>query len=216
MTFSASPRVVRGAIVAIDVDTSAVLRVIALQYNPDVVTRTLQIHAVGEGRAERSQPLRLMAPPTETIKLDAELDATDQLEVGDARAVSVGIHPQLAALETLLYPTAADLLARNDAQSGGTLEIAPMEAPLTLFVWSKQRIIPVRITDLSITEEAFDTGLNPLRAKVSLSMKVLSVNDLGFQHKGGSLYMVYQQAKEQLAAQNPSGPLSALGIGGIP
>jgi hypothetical protein len=47
-------------------------------------------------------------------------------------------------------------------------------------------------------------------------MKVLSVNDLGFQHKGGSLYMVYQQAKERLAAQNPSGPLSALGIGGIP
>lgn len=216
MTFSASPRVVRGAIVAIDVDTSAVLRVIALQYNPDVVTRTLQIHAVGDGRQDRSQPLRLMAPPTETIKLDAEIDATDQLEIGDARAVSVGIHPQLAALETLIYPTAADLLARNDAQSSGVLEIAPMEAPLTLFVWSKQRIIPVRITDLSITEEAFDTGLNPLRAKVSLSMKVLSVNDLGFQHKGGSLYMVYQQAKEQLAAQSPSGPLSALGIGGIP
>jgi hypothetical protein len=112
--------------------------------------------------------------------------------------------------------SAAALLARNDAQSGGVLEIAPMEAPLTLFVWSKQRIIPVRITDLSITEEAFDIGLNPLRAKVSLSMKVLSVNDLGFQHKGGSLYMVYQQAKERLAAQSPSAPLSALGIGGIP
>lgn len=216
MTFSASPRVVRGAIVVIDVDTSAVLRVIALQYNPDVVTRTLQIHAVGDGKPDRSQPLRLIAPPTETIKVDAEIDATDQLEVGDARAVSAGIHPQLAALETLLYPTAAALLARNDAQSGGVLEIAPMEAPLTLFVWSKQRIIPVRITDLSITEEAFDTGLNPLRAKVSLSMKVLSVNDLGFQHKGGSLYMVYQQAKERLAAQSPSAPLSALGIGGIP
>jgi hypothetical protein len=216
MMLSDTPRVVRGAIVAIDVDTSAVLRVIALQYNPDTVTRTLQVHAVGDQRTDRSQPLRLTAPPSESIKVDAEIDATDQLEVGDGQAVTLGIHPQLAALETLLYPTSAQLLARNDAQSSGTLEIAPMESPLTLFVWSKQRIIPVRLTDLSVTEEAFDVGLNPLRAKVSLSMKVLSVNDLGFMHKGGSLYMVYQQTKEALAAQAPGGQLSALGIGGLP
>jgi hypothetical protein len=91
-----------------------------------------------------------------------------------------------------------------------------MEMPLTLFVWSAQRILPVRITDFSITEEAFDPALNPIRAKVSLGMRVLSVTDLGFEHKGGSLYMVYQKQKEQLASTSPGGALGGLGISGIP
>lgn len=84
-----------------------------------------------------------------------------------------------------------------------------------LFVWSKNRILPVRLTDFSITEEAFDTNLNPIRAKVSLGMRVLSVDDLGFDHKGGSLYMAYQQNKEQLANKMKAGAFSSLGIGGI-
>ena len=71
-----------------------------------------------------------------------------------------------------------------------------MLAPLTLFVWSKQRIVPVRLTDLSVTEEAFDPNLNPIRAKVSLGMRVLSVDDLGFDQTGGSLFMAYLQNKE--------------------
>jgi hypothetical protein len=44
-----------------------------------------------------------------------------------------------------------------------------MQAPLALFVWSQHRILPVRVTDFSITEEAFDPALNPIRAKVSLA-----------------------------------------------
>jgi hypothetical protein len=74
----------------------------------------------------------------------------------------------------------------------------------------------VRLTDFSITEEAFDPNLNPIRAKVSLGMRVLNVDDLGFNAKGGSLFMAYQQQKEKLAAQSAGGALSALGIGGIP
>ena len=87
-----------------------------------------------------------------------------------------------------------------------------MQAPLTLFVWSKKRILPVRLTELSITEEAFDTNLNPIRAKVSLGMRVLSVDDLGFDHKGGNLYMAYHQTKESLATIFGGGSLEALGI----
>jgi hypothetical protein len=90
-----------------------------------------------------------------------------------------------------------------------------MESSLTLFIWSKNRIMPVRITDFSVTEEAFDPLLNPIRAKVSLGMRVLSVTDLGFQHKGGSLYMAYQQQKEKLAAMSAGGAFSTLGIPGI-
>jgi hypothetical protein len=74
----------------------------------------------------------------------------------------------------------------------------------------------VRLTDFSITEEAFDPSLNPIRAKVSLGMRVLNIDDLDFNSKGGSLFMIYQQQKERLAAMSQGNAMSALGIGGIP
>lgn len=216
-TFPNSPLLLKAGIVLIDPTTAAIQRVITLQYNPDTLTRTLQAQTLEPGAKDRSEALRLKGPAIETFKLEAEIDATDQLEFpqNNPGATKFGIHPQLAALETIVYPTSAQLLAANSLAQSGTLEIAPMEAPLTLFVWSKSRVVPVRITDFSITEEAFDTALNPIRAKVSLGLRVLSVDDLGFDDKGGNLYMVYQQQKEQLAAMSPGGTLGALGIGGI-
>lgn len=213
---SASPRLIKGGIVLIDPGTSAVLRIIALQYNPDTLTRTLQVQATG-GEGDRLEALRLKGPPNESIKLEAEIDATDQLEFPDNNRTTteLGIFPQLAALETLVYPTTGELQSANSLAQSGTLEIAPAESPLTLFVWSRTRVLPVRVTDFSITEEAFDPALNPIRAKVSLGMRVLSVNDLGFSHKGGSLFMAYLQNKEQLATRLQGAPLSALGITGI-
>jgi hypothetical protein len=215
--FTRSPRTLKGGIVTIDPRTSAVLRVVALQYNPDSVTRTLQVQSAGDG-GDQSEALRLKGPPVETIKLEAELDLTDQLETAEpgSNAVQLGLQPQLANLETLVYPLASQLDAHNALAQAGTLEIVPTEAPLTLFVWSQHRILPVRITELSITEEAFDPALNPIRAKVSLGFRVLSVTDLGFAHKGGNLYMVYQRQKERFATLNGAGVLSALGLGGIP
>jgi hypothetical protein len=217
-TFPGSPRVLKGGIVLIDPESAAILRVIVLQYNPDTLSRTLAPKAVqvGSEGGDRSDAMRLKGPPMETIKLDAEIDATDQLELADATAVQVGIHPQLAALELIVYPTSGQLQANQALAQAGTLEIAPMQAPMALFIWSKSRILPVRLTDFSITEEAFDTSLNPIRAKVSLGMRVLSVDDLGFDAKGGSLFMIYQQQKEALAAMSQSGSLSKLGIGGLP
>lgn len=218
--FPRSPRIVKGGLVLIDPDTSAVQRVIVLQYNPDSISRTLQVQSAGGENKDRALALRLTGPPIETIKLDAEIDVTDQLEHPDEGqngvAVELGLHPQLAALETVIYPSSQQVLNANRLAQGGTLEIAPMEAPLTLFVWSKSRILPVRVTDFSVTEEAFDPNLNPIRAKVSLGMRVLNVNDLGFAHKGGTLFMAYFQQKEQLAQKIASGGFGALGIGGIP
>jgi len=215
--FTGSPRLVKGGLVLIDPDTAAVQRVISLQYNPDSLSRSLQIKATTADSPDRSEVLRLKGPPVETIKLDAEIDATDQLEFPDQNqdAVELGIFPQLAALETIVYPTSAQLISNNALASSGTLEIVPMETPLCLFVWSKNRVVPVRLTDFSITEEAFDPTLNPMRAKVSLSMRVLTVDDLGFDHKGGSLFMNYLQSKERLAAKT-TGLLNTLGIVGIP
>jgi hypothetical protein len=214
-SFPNSPRLLKGGIVLVDPQTAAVKRIIALQYNPDTLTRTLQIKGAGTEGADRSEALRLKGPPVETLKVEAEIDATDQLELGSGQATQVGLHPQLAALELIVYPTSAQLNANNQLAQGGTLEIASMEAPLTLFIWSKNRILPVRLTEFSITEEAFDVNLNPIRAKVSLGMRVFSVDDLGFDHKGGNLFMTYLQAKEQLAASSPNAVFGTLGIGGI-
>ena len=217
-TFPNSPKLLKGGIVLIDPETSAVQRIISLQYNPDSLSRTLQIKGVGAEDADRSEALRLKGPPVETIKLEAEIDATDQLEFPreNQTATELGIHPQLAALETIVYPSSGQLIANNTLAQSGSLEIAPMETPLALFVWSKNRILPVRLTDLSVTEEAFDPALNPIRAKVSLGMRVLSVDDVGFAHKAGTLFLSYLQAKEQLAAQSQGGSLRVLGIGAIP
>lgn len=218
MSTPISPRLIRGGLVLIAPDSGQVQRVIALQYNPDTLTRTLQPQAIaGEGQ-DRSQALRLKGPPVETIKVDAEIDASDQLEQPDQNpnAVQFGVAPQLAAIETLLYPPSGRLIANNALQSAGTLEITPLETPLVLFVWSRQRVVPVRITDCSITEEAFDAQLNPMRAKVSLSLRVLSVDDLGFEHRGGAIYLIYQQTKERLAQAGAGASLPALGLTGIP
>jgi len=213
-----SPRLLKGGIVLLDPESGAVVRNIALQYNPDTLTRSFQPKTAGAESGDRSEALRLKGPPVETIKLEAEIDATDQLEFPDQNpnAATLGIHPQLAALETILYPTTGHLQSNNSLAQSGTLEIAPMQAPLMLFIWSRSRVVPVRLTELSITEEAFDPALNPIRAKVSLGMRVLSVDDLGFNEKGGSLYLSYQQQKEQLAGKSPGAGLATFGLGGIP
>ena len=195
-----SPRLLRGGLVQIDPQNSSVLTVIALQYNSDSLNRSLQIQATGS-TGDRSQALRLKGAAVETIRLEAEVDATDRLDDPDANpdTVDLGIHPQLAALERLVNPS-ADALARNAELAGsGQLEVLPIEAPLTLFVWSKQRVVPVRVTELGITEEAFDVNLNPIRAKVTLALRVLSVDDLGFDHRGG---------RGRVAHQMPSSPRS--------
>lgn len=215
-SFPGSPQLLKGGIVLLDPDTGQPVQVIVLQYNPDTLTRSLQAQGIGPEPGDRLEALRLKAPPIETIKLEAEIDATDQMEKADPTTAQLGIYPQLAVLETIVYPTSQQLQANDSQSQMGTLDIAPMEAPLALFVWSQIRVLPVRITDFSITEEAFDANLNPIRAKVSLGMRVLTVNDLGFAHKGGNLFMTYLQQKEQLAARNPRGTLGALGLKGIP
>jgi hypothetical protein len=218
-TFPGSPRVLKGGIVLLDPSSFAIRAngIIVLQYNPDSLTRTLKVKGISEG-GDRSEALRLTGPPVETFKLEAEIDATDQLEFPDQNqnTVKYGIAPQLAALETLIYPDSATLQNNFNLSQQGTLEIMPALAPMSLFVWSASRIVPVRITDFSVTEEAFDPVLNPLRAKVSMGMQVLSIDDLYFNDKGGGLYMAYQRQKESLAQLYQYGTLSALGIKGIP
>jgi hypothetical protein len=196
-TFPGSPRVLKGAIVGLD-PLNPLASIIVFQYNPDTMRRTLTAQAAG-GSSDRGEALRLKGPPQEQITLEVEIDATDQLEKGEGTAKALGIHPTLASLEMLIYPKSALVIANNVLTSVGVIEILPSEAPLTLLVWGPQRVLPVRITEFSITEEAFDVSLNPTRARVSLGLRVLTYNDLGLLSPGGALFMAHQVMKEAVA-----------------
>jgi len=208
-TFPGSPRLLKGAIVGIN-PFNPLPSVILFQYNPDTLTRTLQAQTVGEGSADRSEAMRLKGAPTETIKLDVEIDATDQLETAAVTAVGLGIYPQLSALEVLIYPESSLVITNALLMSLGTIEVIPPLAPFTLFIWGPQRVLPVRLTDFSITEEAHDVNLNPIRARVSLGLRVLTYNDLPLTHEGYGIFLAHQVIKETMAQVGSVSNLSAV------
>ncbi|MFT3815297.1 MAG: hypothetical protein QM740_18295 [Acidovorax sp.] len=212
-----SPKLIKGGLVLVAPDTAQVQHVIALQYNAESLKRELKAQEGGEAGADRAEPTRFKGPAVETISFDAELDATDQLEFPDQNAATVayGLAPQIALLESLSQPTSAQLNKVNSQASSGTLEIAPMLAPLLLLIWGANRVIPVKLTSFSVAEEAFDPALNPIQAKASFSLRVLTVDDLGYASKGGALFMTYLQNREQLAAKAQPASLSTLGVTGI-
>ncbi|HEX6045680.1 MAG TPA: hypothetical protein VFZ22_14400 [Pyrinomonadaceae bacterium] len=201
-TFPGSPRLLKGAIIGLD-PTKPLASVVVFQYNPDTLTRRIEARATGgSDNADRAEAFRLKGPPREEISASIEIDATDQLEQANPLAVATGIHPTLAALEMLLYPGSALTIANTALAMAGNLEIIPPEAPLTLFFWGPARVVPVRIKSLSITEEAYDTLLNPIRAKVDLTLQVLSYFDLKVTNPGYQLFLAHHIAKEVLANTN--------------
>ena len=208
-TFPNSPRLMKGAIVGIDI-FNPVSSVILFQYNPETLTRTLQAQTSGEG-GNPSEALRLRGAPQESITLDIEIDATDQLEKGENNATSMGIYPQLSALEMLIYPKSSLVIANTVLLAAGTIEIIPPMAPLTLFIWGPKRVLPVRLTSFRITEDAYDTNLNPIRAKVSLGLSVLNYNDLPVTHPGYHLFLAHQVVKETMATIGSVKDLAAAG-----
>ncbi len=204
-----TPRVTRGAIVGIDV-FNPLASVVVFQYNPDAVTRTLEPQTGGQQSA-RAEVMRLAGAPIEKIDMDVDIDATDQLEEADGVATSLGIYPQLSALEMLLYPKSALVIANSIALAIGTIEVIPPEAPFTLLIWGAKRVVPVKLTQFKIAEEAHDVNLNPLRAKVTLQFQVLSYNDLSLTHPGYSVFLAHQIVKETMAVVGSAGNLSRLG-----
>jgi hypothetical protein len=201
-SFPGSPRLLKGAIIGLD-PVNPISSVIVFQYNPDTMTRRLEARSTGGGdNSDRSEAFRLTGPPKETITLSVEVDATDQLETANPLAVAAGVYPALAAMEMLLYPKSATVIANAALAQAGILEIIPQEAPMTLLVWGPQRVLPVRLTSFSITEESYDTLLNPVRAKADLSLQVLSYVDLKLTNAGYYLFMAHQIAKEITASTN--------------
>ena len=208
-TFPGSPRVLKGAIIGLD-PFNPLASVIIFQYNPDTLTRTLRAQGTGGEGGERSEALRLRGAPTEDIQVNIEIDATDQLERSDPLATTVGIYPQLSALEMLVYPKSALVIANTALLAAGTIEVIPPMAPFTLFIWGPQRVLPVRLTQFTITEEAYDPGLHPIRARLGLGLRVLSYTDLPLTHPGYGLFLAHQVIKEAMAT---IGSVAGLGSG---
>lgn len=214
------PKPIRSGLVIVDPERGTPQRIIVLQFNPDTLERSVQPQAAGGegdgggggsggGGGDRNEALRLKGPAQESWKFTAEIDATDQLDV----AAPDGIHPQLAVLEMLVQPTTAQLRAASHLSKKGTIEISPIEMPLTLFTWGSKRVMPVRLTELSVNESAFDVNLNPIRASLSIGMKILTVSDLPAGHRGAELYLAHLAQKEQLARKARGGRFAQLGLG---
>lgn len=220
MRYTDIPKPIRSGIVVVDPERGTPQRVIVLQFNPDSLERSVAPQAAGgsgdagaggAGSGDRNEALRLKGPAEETWKFTAEIDCTDQFEV----AAPYGIHPQLAALEMLVQPTTKQLKDNTKLTKKGAIEISPIEVPLTLFTWGSKRVLPVRLTEMSINEQAFDVNLNPLRASLSIGMKILSISDLPAGHRGADLYMAHLAQKEKFAAVGANGRLGQLGIGRV-
>lgn len=192
-----SPKLRKAALVVMELQNPAATAIV-FQYNPESVTRTLAPQFMGEG-GDTTDYVRIRGAPVETLRLDVVIDATDYLGDGDPITYQVGIYPQLAQLELLLYPKSSQV-AWNSAQLlAGSLEILPPAAALTFLVWGIKRVVPVRLTEFSVTEEQHDPSLNPIRAKVSLGLRVLSYNDLPNGGPGYYAFIAHQVAKEGLA-----------------
>lgn len=194
--FPGSPLILKGAIIGIK-PTSPIPSVIVFQYNPESLTRQVQVNASGTAD-DVEEPLRIKGPPSETISLQVEVDAADQLERNDPVAATMGVAPALASLEALLYPSSTTMIANEALALAGVIEVLPPEAPLTILAWGPTRVVPVRISSLDITEHAFDTLLNPTRADVAMSLRVLSYQQLGMAGTGGAISLVHHVAVEVL------------------
>jgi hypothetical protein len=214
-TFPGSPKLIKGAIIGFDI-FNPVASVIVFQYNPTQVSRQVQINAAEQGGSP-TEVLRLAGAPRETITLnEVIIDATDQLEQADDTAVDIGIYPQLSALEMLLYPKSAVVIANTVLMATGTIEVVQPAAPFTLFVWGAKRVVPVRLNSFTITEEQFDTKLNPTRARISsLALQVLSYNDFPLIHPGYHAFLAHQVVKEAMAITGSVSDLSAVAGGEI-
>jgi hypothetical protein len=222
------PKMLRGGLVQLDQTPPTVVNVITFQYNPDTLTRTLTPRAIGGEPGDRLEVLRLTGPPKETIKLEAEFDLDDSYPefvatpylvntpsyqgTLDPVTQEVGLLTTLAALESLITPSTSQLADVDALFMAGQIEVAPVEAPLTLLVWGPKRIVPVLLTSLTVTEEAFGPQLQPIRAKVSLEMKTLTSSDFPAGSPGEQRYVAYRKYSETWAAVVATTNTSPLGI----
>jgi len=179
--------------------------VIIFQYNPETITHNWsQPEPAGGGEAHRANPLAVRGLPGESFSLSISMDAGDMIADGSPVAEGIatvsGIYSRLAALEMLLFPVDATggggLVGSISASAGGlgasltggataaSRTVPESQAPVALFVWGPGRIVPVRVTNLSITEKLYDALLNPTHADAALGLRVLTPEELSAMEDG--------------------------------
>lgn len=210
------PALLKGALAVYPTHTpgSQPTRLIIFQFNPESMKRTLAHRApppAADGKAGtgKEDVLRVAGPPLETINVTVEMHAADQLEDPDddrnSAVAQNGLHPALATLELLMYPPTRDAKEIEEQAAKGKVQVSPPEVPLVLLIWGKSRVVPVKLTSFSISEDAFDTRLNPISAKIELGMQVLSYMEFTESSIGRDAFLAYQIAKENLAKENKPG-----------
>ena len=174
------PQILKGALVQFGRGLPQQGRTIAFQYNPESLRRTLE--PAGPGKA-----------PTEIIRFTLTLDATTALERPDQEpaALAWGLLPALAALELLLYPGGGQDRPKRPGASSS----------FCLFVWGAERVVPVRVVQLEIREQMFDTRLHPIRAEADLTLEVLGEAILSKIPRAKKYMSDYMKTKESLAQQ---------------
>ena len=177
-------------------------RVLVFQYNPETLVRRLDAApattsgtGVGSVAALASAAaLPAQSAPLEFASFTLSLDAADKLETGDTLTQQSGLLPAISALELLLYSPASTI---------------------TVWVSGNKRIVPVRITEMQIAEQAFDPALNPIRAAVSVSLQVLKDADFPANSRGRALWDAHYATLQQLAQSLANGTLGTLGLTAI-
>jgi len=203
--FPGSPTLLKGALVVFGAPVPVPTNLIVFQYNPDETRRSFRQAPPTAEAADRrrSGGTRRVRPPVESFTITVELDAADQLDDSNPIAIATGVHPALAALELLLYPESTIVILNKALAAAGMSMIAQPKVPVVLLVWGLPRIVPVRVTSVSITEQAYDQLLNPIRARVELGLQALTQAEL---NEAGApfdtLGLVNQIAKEVLSKTN--------------
>lgn len=209
--FPANIPLLKGALVTID-DSTRQRSSIAFQYNPETLNRSLKPNTVGAGDGERSMSVRFTGAPVETISLEVQIDAMEGLNAGDPTVLEQGIHPQLAALELLIYPASSVVESHQRQLSSGVIEVVPMAAPRTVFVWGPRRVVPVRVVSVTVTEQLFDAALNPIKASIQLELRVLSYSDVFSPNPDYGLFLTHQKELEKTAARARVGSADSIGV----
>jgi hypothetical protein len=153
--------------------------------------------SVKEDKLNPEQLNQLSQPfdPQETFSLALELDAADALEEPGSHPIAVlaGVADRISAMEMLCYPPGPSALGGllnvsvSVSIGGGGISLGGAAAadavprtdvPIVLFFWGPGRIVPVRITSFSVDEQQYSPLLYPIRAKVTIGLKVLDENHL--------------------------------------
>jgi hypothetical protein len=169
--------------------------VITFQFNPESMTHTwTQPEPPENACGAPTNPLAVKGQPGESFSFTIEMNADEEIADGTASAViaeASGVYSRLAALEMLMYPASATetgLLGTVTAAIGSALGASgasdtprgvPVSTmPTVLFVWGAGRILPVRLTTLTVTEKLYDRFLNPTYVEAQIGLRVLTTDEL--------------------------------------